>query len=152
MRVLLTFLGLVLGGMMGTIEAAPPLPVERIAFGSHVFRLETARTFPQWQQGLAGRASLETDKGMLFVFPDPQPLHFWMKDTLIPLDIIFFNADGSFNSVHKNAPPCKLPSATSSLCPTYPSQGPAQYVVELNGGTLDRLRIAPQRLTISSSL
>lgn len=149
MRVLLTFLGLVLGG---AVEAAPSLPVERIAFGSHVFHLETARTFPQWQQGLAGRASLKADKGMLFVFPQPQPLRFWMKDTLIPLDIIFFNADGSFNSVHKNAPPCKLPADISSLCPIYPSQGPAQYVVELNGGTLDRLRIAPQRLKISSSL
>lgn len=123
--------------------------VSRTNLGGHTFELELARTPQQWQKGLSQRSTLPANHGMLFVFPLEQPLQFWMKDTLIPLDIVYFNYNGSFNSVHKNVPSCKLPKYTSSYCPTYPSKGNAQYVVELNGGTLDRLKIVPEKMQLS---
>lgn len=119
------------------------------SLGGHTFALEVARTPQQWQKGLSQRDTLSNNQGMVFILPTQQDLQFWMKDTLIPLDIIYFNSNGSFNSVHKNVPPCKLPKYTSSYCPTYPSDGAAQYVVELKGGTLDQLKIAPQTLRLS---
>lgn len=124
--------------------------ISQMKFGGHAFDLEVARTPQQWQKGLAQRDSLLSNQGMVFVLPAEQPLQFWMKDTLIPLDIIYFNSNGSFNAVHKNVPPCKLPKYTTSYCPTYSSDGAAQYVVELKGGTLDRLKIAPQTLRLST--
>ncbi len=131
------------------LSSASKTEISHTVLGGHAFDLEVARTPQQWQKGLSQRDTLSNNQGMVFVLPTEQPLQFWMKDTLIPLDIIYFNSNGSFNSVHKNVPPCKLPKYTSSYCPTYPSDGAAQYVVELKGGTLDQLKIAPQTLRLS---
>lgn len=124
--------------------------ISHTVLGGHVFDLEVARTPDQWQRGLSKRATLSKNQGMVFVLPTEQSLQFWMKDTLIPLDIIYFNSNGTFNTVHKNAPPCKLPKYTTSYCPTYSSVGNAQYVVELKGGTLDQLNIVPTTLRLST--
>jgi uncharacterized membrane protein (UPF0127 family) len=75
------------------------------------------------------RESLPERQGMLFVFERPQPLAFWMKNTLIPLDILYFDADRRLVSVSRDVPPCK-----SAYCPSYPSAGPALYTLELNAG------------------
>lgn len=128
----------------------PSPEISHMVLGGHSFALEVARTPQQWQKGLSQRNTLLKNQGMVFIFPTEQPLQFWMKDTLIPLDIIYFNSNGSFNAVHKNAPPCKLPKYTTSYCPTYSSVGNAQYVVELKGGTLDQLKIAPTTLRLST--
>lgn len=125
--------------------------VSRMVFNGHAFDLEVARTPAQWQKGLSQRRALKDNHGMVFVFDREQPLHFWMRETLIPLDIIYFNSNGSFNSVHKNVAPCKLPKYTSSYCPTYASTGNARYAVELKGGTLDRLGIKSAHLTLPTT-
>lgn len=135
---------------ISSLDGSTTKQTSKVNFGGHMFELELAKTPQQWQKGLSLRTTLSASAGMLFVFPVEQPLQFWMKDTLIPLDIIYFNSNGSFNSVHKNVPPCKLPKYTSSYCPTYPSDGAAQYVVELKGGTLDQFKIAPQTLLLST--
>lgn len=75
-----------------------------------------------------GRASLASDAGMLFVFNAPQPLDFWMKNTLIPLDILFFGADGAFVSM-QTMQPC-----SGDPCSLYSSGAPALYALEVDAG------------------
>lgn len=81
--------------------------------------------------GLMYQQSLPEDAGMLFIFPDSQPRAFWMKNTLIPLDILYFNQQKTLVSIQADVPPCR---ATTSRCPNYPSEKPAQYVLEINAG------------------
>ena len=85
-----------------------------------------------WSKGLMFRKSLSADSGMLFVFPDEKPRAFWMKNTLIPLDMIFISADKRIVSIQKNAVPCK-----TFVCPSYVSEGKAMYVLEVNAGFVD---------------
>lgn len=92
----------------------------------HEFRIELALTPAQQSQGLMGRTSMDADAGMLFVFPDEAERSFWMKNTLIPLDMIFIRKDGSIIKVHDSAKPQDLTSVKS--------EGPAFAVLELNGG------------------
>lgn len=72
------------------------------------------------------RQHLDPDRGMLFVFASPRQLNFWMKNTLIPLDVLYFGANGNFLS-SSTMMPC-----TTSECPTYGSVGEAQYALEVN--------------------
>ncbi|MDB2324882.1 DUF192 domain-containing protein [Alphaproteobacteria bacterium] len=97
--------------------------------------VEFALSHVQRQQGLMHRRHLDDDKGMLFVFEGEDIRAFWMKNTLIPLDIIYFNTDGVFVSMVDNVPPKSL---TARL-----SEAPARYVLELNAGKADRLGIGP---------
>ena len=83
-------------------------------------------------QGLMFRNHLPEGRGMLFIFEDEQPLSFWMKNTLIPLDIIFFDKGGQFVSGDTMIP------CTGDPCPMYPSQGPAKVAVEVPFGTIER--------------
>ena len=91
---------------------------------------ELATTPETRTHGLMERASLPADHGMLFIFEVAQPLSFWMFNTLIPLDIIFADAERRITSISASVPPCRPPSR----CPTYRSPGPAQFVLEVNAG------------------
>ena len=93
---------------------------------------ELATTPETRTHGLMERASLPADQGMLFIFEVAQPLSFWMFNTLIPLDIIFADAERRIMSISASVPPCRPPSR----CPTYRSHGPAQFVLEVNAGTV----------------
>ena len=77
------------------------------------------------------RKSLPQNQGMLFIFEDEQPRAFWMKNTLIPLDMIFIDANWRIVKLIKNAEPCK-----EDPCPTYDSERPAKYVLEVNAGQI----------------
>lgn len=90
---------------------------------------EAARTPQERAYGLMFRTSLPDNHGMLFIFDREERVSFWMKDTLIPLDMIFIDADKKIIHIEKNAPPCK-----NDPCPVYPSTLPAKYVLEVNGG------------------
>ncbi len=81
------------------------------------------------QTGLMYRTSLETNQGMLFIFPDEQMRNFYMKNTKIPLDIIYINKANRIVSIQKQAQPMDLTSL--------PSEAPATYVLEINGGLSD---------------
>ena len=78
------------------------------------------------------RTSLASDHGMLFVFDHEAPLTFWMKNTLIPLDIIYFAHDGSFVSSTTMVP------CTGDPCTIYPSRAPASYALEVPAGFLQQ--------------
>jgi uncharacterized membrane protein (UPF0127 family) len=79
---------------------------------------------------------MAADHGMLFIYPDAQPRYFWMKNTLIPLDILFFDGEHRLINVSADTPPCK-----TAECPGYPSAAPAQYVLELNATVAHKLHI-----------
>ena len=80
-------------------------------------------------QGLMFRENLEWDRGMFFIFDDERILSFWMKNTLIPLDMLFIDADFRIVDIKENVPPCK-----DDPCPSYSSEHPAKYVLEVNSG------------------
>jgi uncharacterized membrane protein (UPF0127 family) len=98
---------------------------------------ELATTLETRTRGLMERPSLPADQGMLFLFEVAQPLSFWMFNTLIPLDIIFADAERRITSIYASVPPCRPPLR----CPTYPSHGPAQFVLEVNAGTAAKVGI-----------
>lgn len=95
--------------------------------------LEIADTEYERQLGLMNRDTMEETQGMLFIFPIERMQSFWMRNTLIPLDIIFINKNNEIVTIHKNT---KVLSAQS-----YPSSEPAIYVLEVNGGFTDRQNI-----------
>ncbi|HJT99549.1 MAG TPA: DUF192 domain-containing protein [Rhodanobacteraceae bacterium] len=98
------------------------------------YAIELAEDDAARAHGLMDRTSMDADHGMLFVFQDDAPRAFWMKNTKIPLDMIFFDADLKLVSVQHNVPPC-----VSDPCPAYSSGAPARYVLELNAGQAARL-------------
>jgi uncharacterized protein len=93
---------------------------------------ELATTPESRRRGLMERPTMPADEGMLFIFEVAQPLSFWMFNTLIPLDIIFADAERRITSIHASVPPCRPPLR----CPTYASHGLAQFVLEVNAGTV----------------
>jgi hypothetical protein len=103
------------------------------ANGPEHFTVELALTPAQEEQGLMYRPRLAADAGMLFDFGDTAPRGFWMKNTLIPLDMLFVAADGRIVDIHERAVPL-----SEDLIP---SRVPARAVLELNGGTVGRLGI-----------
>lgn len=102
---------------------------------------ELATTAETRTRGLMERPSLPADRGMLFIFETAQPLSFWMFKTLIPLDIIFANAQRRITTIHAAVPPCR-PPMRSMRCPSYVSDGLAQFVLEVNAGTAAKAGIA----------
>lgn len=126
---------LLLAGCTSSAPAnqASPLAVE--LRGEH-FSIELATNNTSREHGLMLRTTLAPDHGMLFVFSDTAPRGFWMKNTLIPLDILYFDADRRLVSAQQDVPPCK-----ADPCPIYPSTGPARYVLELSAGTARRIGV-----------
>ena len=92
--------------------------------------VEFAQTPEEWQKGLMNRDSLPKNSGMLFVFSDEINRSFWMKDTLISLDVIFISSKGRVNEI-TTLDPCR----GTEICQSYNSKTPAQYVLEINAGS-----------------
>lgn len=111
-----------------------PLTI-RSANGIHRFIVEVARSPDEEAQGLMFRQSLAPDRGMIFPFDPPRVATFWMKNTLIPLDMVFIRADGTIESIAANAVPLSLD--------TEASQGPVVAVLEIAGGRAAELGIGP---------
>lgn len=102
------------------------------------YTIEIAADDPSRAHGLMDRTSMDADHGMLFVFEDDAPRAFWMKNTKIPLDMLFFDADAKLVSVQHNVPPC-----VADPCAGYSSGAPARYVLELNAGQANELGLTP---------
>lgn len=102
----------------------------------HAIRVEIADTAEERARGLMYRKDLAADSGMLFVFPEEKIHGVWMKNTLIPLDILFMSAEGRVVSSLKNVLPCKV-----DACDIYRSEGPSRYMLEVNAGFIDHWAI-----------
>lgn len=103
--------------------------------GRHRFKVEIADDEPERNRGLMYRRSLGADRGMLFIFPDERPVAFWMRNTLIPLDMIFIRRDGTIRSIaHETTPLDETP---------VPSGGPVRCVLEIAGGRARQLGVLP---------
>ena len=106
----------------------------RGAWGTVRFTVELAVTPEERSRGLMHRRSLPGGAGMFFVFESPQNVAFWMKDTLIPLDILFLSDEGVVQRIHESAKPL-------DQTPISGGDG-VQYVLEINGGLSRRIGIA----------
>jgi len=92
-----------------SISGLPVVPLRiRSQQGTHLFKVEVAGTPEEQAQGLMFRESLASDAGMIFTFANPAPASFWMKNTLIPLDMIFVRADGTIARIAVNTVPQSL--------------------------------------------
>lgn len=108
----------------------------KVCFNEKCFFVEIAQSNLERANGLMNRTELENDKGMLFVFDMSGIYNFWMKNTLIPLDIIWISSDKKVVFIKKNAQPCK-----EKICESIKPNVEAKYVLEINGGLTDTLDI-----------
>jgi uncharacterized membrane protein (UPF0127 family) len=98
------------------------------------FKVEFVDSEPSRERGLMYRKSLAPDAGMLFDFKTPQKVNFWMKNTLIPLDMLFIDAQGRIISIHRQATPLSLDGI--------PSGGEVRGVLEIPGGRAQELGLS----------
>ena len=103
--------------------------IKNVCFNHHCFEVELAKSPEEITQGLMSRESLDPDKGMLFVFSQEGRYSFWMKNTLIPLDIIWVNKKREVVFISENTLPCG-----ESFCPRIDPGQDAKYVLEVNAG------------------
>jgi len=112
-----------------TISAAFALDMAQVTVGPATFQVEVAKTANERAQGLMFRRELPPDQGMLFVQP-PGPAVFWMKNTYLSLDLLYFDTEGRLTQIVSEAPPCRTPD-----CPIYPSDtAKIRYILEINAG------------------
>jgi len=94
------------------------------------------------------REHLDPDKGMLFIYQDEGVHYFWMKNTLIPLDMVWINSNREVIFISKDVQPCEI-----SQCPLICPGQKVQYVLELNGGTSDKIGLATgDKITFDKSI
>ena len=111
-----------------------PLMVTTAAHRTHKFVVEVARSPAEQQRGMMFRQSLAPDRGMIFPYAPPASVAFWMKDTLIPLDMLFVRADGTIARIEANAVPLSEEPV--------PAGEPIGAVLEIAGGRAAELGIA----------
>ena len=112
-----------------------PISAKAKFASGEVVQLEVTRTPAEQSMGLMYRRNLPDDRGMLFSFSPPRPVSFWMKNVVIPLDMIFLR-DGVVIAIAANVPPCK-----QDPCPTYGPNKTIDQVIELRGGRAAELGI-----------
>jgi uncharacterized protein len=105
-----------------------------VTLNGHRFSIEIAADNASREHGLMDRTQMDADHGMLFVFDDDAQRAFWMKNTKIPLDMLFIDAANRIVSIQHDVPPC-----LADPCIAYSSGAPARYVLELNGGQAAKL-------------
>ncbi len=119
-------------------KAQPELPKEKLVIVTHdgkrhVFHIEVAKTPEQQTVGLMFRKAVPPDGGMLFDWGEPRESQMWMRNTLVPLDMVFINQDGTIRSIAEDTVPESLAIIDS--------RGPVRATLELAGGITERLDI-----------
>jgi len=108
-----------------------------VCFKNQCFEVELAKTEEERAKGLMFRKELGENKGMLFVFEKEGIYPFWMKNTFLPLDIIWIGGDFRIVYISKNTPPCEK----NLLCPSINPEKTAKYVLEINEGMAEKIGI-----------
>ena len=120
-----------------------------VELGGQRYAVEVADDDAERTRGLMFRDAMPADHGMLFIHDREGPLAYWMKNTKIALDILYFDQSLVLVSQQRDVPPCSAGNA----CPAYPSSHPARYVLELNAGQAARLDLVDgARLQLSPAL
>jgi uncharacterized membrane protein (UPF0127 family) len=118
-------------------RALETFPVSTLTIKSkdatHRFTVEVANSPRQQAQGLMFRRKMAADAGMVFIYSSAKPISMWMKNTLIPLDMVFINASGAVSRIVERTTPMSQTIISSG--------GPAKAVLELNGGAASRLKL-----------
>lgn len=115
-----------------------PKVVLNTASGAHSFIVEVADEREERERGLMFRESLEQGKGMIFIYDEPQPkLGFWMKNTYIPLDMIFIDENYEVIDYFENLQLCE-----ELQCPHYVPNGTSQYILEVNAGVVQEIGLS----------
>lgn len=108
-----------------------------VELGGERYTVEVADDDAERARGLMFRDALEQDHGMLFIHDAEEPLAYWMKNTRIALDILYFDSQRRLVSQQRDVPPC----TAGDRCPPYPSDAPARFVLELNAGEAARIGV-----------
>ena len=116
--------------------AAQQNPQNQVCFGPHCFFVELEKTTAEHERGLMNREELDKNKGMLFVFDKEGIYPFWMKNTFIPLDMVWIDTNGKVVFIAQNVQPCK-----SLICPTVSPNAKAKYVLEVNAGVSQEISL-----------
>ena len=108
-----------------------------VELGGQRYTVEVADDDAERARGLMFRDAMPVDRGMLFIHDREEPQAYWMKNTRIALDILYFDDTRKLVAQQRDVPPCSLGDG----CPPYPSNAPARFVLELNAGEAARLKL-----------
>jgi uncharacterized membrane protein (UPF0127 family) len=108
-----------------------------VELGGQRYKVEVADDDAERARGLMFRDELAAGSGMIFIHEREEPQAYWMKNTKIPLDILYFDNARKLVAQQRDVPPCSAGDA----CPPYPSNAPARYVLELNAGEAAKLKL-----------
>ncbi len=108
-----------------------------VEVGGQRYSVEVADDDAERARGLMFRDQMEPGSGMIFIHDREEPQAYWMKNTRIALDILYFDGDGKLVAQQRDVPPC----SAGNRCPSYPSKFPARYVLELNAGSAAKLNL-----------
>ena len=111
---------------------------KQVCFKDKCFQVELAKTQQEKEIGLMNRSSLEKNKGMLFIFEEEGIYQFWMKNTLIPLDMIWIDSENKIVFIKENVQGCKI----NNNCETFTPNKKAKYVLEVNSGIVKEFNIS----------
>lgn len=144
MRFLALTLFLLLAPAAAWAQDLVPLTVTTEQGETHPFQVEIAGTPEERARGLMFRTELAEDRGMLFIFPRRERIAMWMRNTEIPLDMLFISDDGRVTQIHERA----VPHSEAVIS----SRRRVRYVLELPGGTAERLGLGPGALVTSEAM
>ncbi|NQW11501.1 MAG: DUF192 domain-containing protein [Alphaproteobacteria bacterium] len=130
----LIFLACLFFASVASAQERVPLVIETAAGARHAFQVEIADDDQERAQGLMYRETMAPEEGMLFVFDRPRRITMWMQNTPLPLDMLFLDRDGRVVDLYERA----VPFSTDTIA----ARRRAKFVLEVVGGTVDRLGIA----------
>lgn len=133
-KILFTILLIFILILLIVLCTTPKKEITEVCFKNSCYEVEIAETKQERATGLMFRETLEASQGMLFIFPKEDIYPFWMKNTLITLDIIWLNEEKRVVFIHKEAEPCQ-----EDKCPSITPNKEAFYVVELKAGEVRRI-------------
>ena len=110
--------------------------ISEICFENKCFEVEIADTAEKKRVGLMNRKYLDPDSGMLFIFDQAGIYNLWMKNTLIPLDMVWIDESNKVIFIKENAEPCK-----TEQCESFGSDEKALYILEINGGLVEEIEL-----------
>ncbi len=131
--------------LLPTVPTQPVLMTTQINVEGSIFTCEVADTEETRERGLMYRTTLGDNACMVFVFPKVEVYPFWMKNTLIPLDIVWLDQDHHVVAFNENTPPCKEAVGPEyvrgDMCPVYNPKTLARYVLEFKAGKIGLLKL-----------